>query len=118
VGGDNQEGYVALKSTRYRKVEPAALNRRATPRHTVAISSASLRRKGNISIPAILLDISIYGCRFEVDAVFKEGEKVTVTVDEHGPVTATLVWQKTKQAGCRFVDALDAAVLRSLTLSS
>ncbi|MEH6757727.1 MAG: PilZ domain-containing protein [Parasphingorhabdus sp.] len=108
---------MALKSTRYRKVEPAALNRRATPRHTMAISSASLKRNGNKSIPATLLDISIYGCRFEVDAVFKEGEKVTVTVDEHAPVIATMVWQKTKQVGCRFVDALDTAVLRSLTIS-
>ncbi len=109
---------MALKSTRYRKVEPAALNRRATPRHEVSISSASLKRKGNMSIVATLLDISIYGCRLEADAVFKEGEKVTLTVDEHAPVKATLVWQKTKQAGCRFADSLDTEMLRTLTLAS
>ncbi|QTD56588.1 PilZ domain-containing protein [Parasphingorhabdus cellanae] len=109
---------MALKSTRYRKVEPAALNRRTTPRHEVYVSSASLKRNGNMSIAATLLDISIYGCRFEADAVFKEGEKVTVTVDEHAPFKATLVWQKTKQAGCRFADALDTEILRTLTLAS
>lgn len=109
---------MALKTSRYRKVGPASLNQRTQPRHTVAISSASLKRKGSKSIAATLLDISIYGCRFEVDAVFKEGEKVVVTVDEHEPVDATLVWQKTKQAGCRFADALDTEVLRSLTLSA
>ena len=109
---------MALKSSRYRKVGPASLSQRSTPRHTVAISSASLERKGNMSIAATLLDISIYGCRFEVDAVLKEGEKVVVTVNEHEPVNATLVWQKTKEAGCRFVDALDTEVLRSLTLSA
>ncbi len=109
---------MALKSTRYRKVEPAALNRRAVPRHEVTVSSASLKRKGNQSIVATLLDISIYGCRFEADAVFQEGERVTVTVDQQAPMKATLVWQKTKQAGCRFADALDTEILRNLTLAS
>lgn len=109
---------MALKSTRYRKVQPAALNRRSVPRHEVTVSSASLKRKGNMSIAATLLDISIYGCRFEADAVFKEGEKVTVTVNTHAPMKATLVWQKTKQAGCRFADALDTEILRTLTLAS
>ncbi|MBF6602393.1 MAG: PilZ domain-containing protein [Sphingorhabdus sp.] len=109
---------MALKSSRYRKVGPASLSQRAEQRHKVAISCASLERKGDMSIVATLLDISTYGCRFEVDAVLKEGEKVVVTVNEHEPVNATLVWQKTKQAGCRFVDALDKDVLRSLTLSA
>lgn len=109
---------MGLKSSRYRKVGPASLSQRSAPRHTVAISRSSLKRKGNRPIAATLLDISIYGCRFEADAVFKEGEKVVVTVNEHGPVNATLVWQKTKEAGCRFVDALDTEVLRSLTLSA
>ncbi|MEP3227348.1 MAG: PilZ domain-containing protein [Parasphingorhabdus sp.] len=88
------------------------------PRHEVTVSSASLKRKGDHSIAATLLDISIYGCRIEADAVFKEGERVTVTVDEYAPMKATLVWQKTKQAGCRFADALDTEVLRRLTLAS
>lgn len=109
---------MTLKSSRYRKVEPASVNRRATPRHEVSISCASLKRSGNKSIIATLLDISTYGCRFEVDAVFKEGEKVTVTVDQHTPIKATLVWQKTKHVGCRFADALDKKILRSLTLAS
>ncbi|MEW4467188.1 PilZ domain-containing protein [Parasphingorhabdus sp. JC815] len=109
---------MALKSSRYRKVGPASLSQRTEPRHTVVISSASLKRKGNKPIAATLLDISIYGCRFEADAIFKEGEKVVVTMDEHEPVNATMVWQKTRQAGCRFADALDTEVLRALTLSA
>lgn len=109
---------MALKSTRYRKVEPAALNRRAVPRHNVKIRRASLNRSNRNAISADLVDISVYGCRLEADAVFSEGEEIQVNVAAFDTVKAVVVWQKVKQAGCRFTDALDPEILRRLTLVS
>ena len=109
---------MALKSTRYRKVAPAALNRRAVPRHCVSVSSASLKRSSDNPISATLVDISIYGCRLEADAVFGEGEEINLAVADGNNVVATVVWQKVKQTGCRFVKALDPKIMRKLTLMS
>lgn len=108
---------MALKSTRYRKVEPAALNRRSVLRHSVKVSRASFRRSGNRDIHADLVDISVYGCRLEADAVFKEGEEIRLNVASSDPVAAVVVWHKVKQAGCRFKEALDPEILRRLTLA-
>lgn len=108
---------MALKSTRYRKVEPAALNRRSVARHSVKIRRASFRRSSNSDINADLVDISVYGCRLEADAVFKEGEEIRLNVESADPVTAVVVWHKVKQAGCRFKEALDPEILRRLTLA-
>lgn len=109
---------MALKSTRYRKVEPAALNRRSVARHNVQICRASLERSNRTPILANLVDISVYGCRLEADAVFSEGEEIQVNVAAFDSVKAIVVWQKVKQAGCRFTDALDPEILRRLTLVS
>ncbi|SIN88701.1 PilZ domain-containing protein [Parasphingorhabdus marina DSM 22363] len=108
---------MALKSTRYRKVEPAALNRRSVARQRVKVSRASFRRSSNRDIKADLVDISVYGCRLEADAVFQEGEEISLDVASADPVTAVVVWHKVKQAGCRFKEALDPEILRRLTLA-
>jgi len=107
---------VTLKSTRYRKVEPAAINRRAVPRHEVEVTSVSLNAEKSKSIPASLIDISIYGCRLELDANLTDGEAVEISIATFTSIAATIVWTKDDQAGCRFVDSMDPQMMRTLTI--
>lgn len=107
---------MTLKSTRYRKVEPAALNRRAVPRHEVEVTSVSLNAKESKSIPASLIDISIYGCRLELDTKLADGEAVEISIATFASIAATIVWTKAGHAGCRFVDSMDPHMMRALTI--
>ena len=109
--------FVTLKSTRYRKVEPAALNRRAVPRHKVEVTSVSLNGKKKFSIPASLVDISIYGCRLEIECEMDEGEEIQVSFATFASVAATIIWKKADEAGCRFADSIDPHMMRALTIT-
>ncbi len=81
---------MALKSTRYQKVMPAALNRRAVTRRKVNISGASVERGTKNRIQATILDVSIYGCRLEMDAILPEGENVQIHLADKDAVDAEL----------------------------
>ena len=111
------EMFVTLKSTRYRKVEPAALNRRAVPRHKVEVTSVSLSGKKKYAVPASLVDISIYGCRLEIDSDLSEGEEIRVSFATFASVAATIIWKKANEAGCRFADSIDPHMMRTLTIT-
>jgi len=109
---------MALKSTRYQKVMPAALNRRAVARHKVNISGTSVKRGKKIQVEATILDVSIYGCRLELDAILPEGEGIEIHLAETHIADAKIVWQKAKEAGCRFADAISPKTMKSLTSSN
>lgn len=107
---------MALKSTRYQRPEPASLERRGAPRMTVHLTSAALLRSGDVSIEAELHDISVFGCRISVDAIFQEGEEVQVSIDNFEPVVGNVVWQDGRLAGCKFLFPIHPQILRALTI--
>lgn len=109
---------MALKSTRYQKVKPAALNRRVTARAKVNLSGAAVKRGKKNQIKASILDVSIYGCRLELDAIFSEGEKVQIHLADKNIIDAKVIWQKAKEVGCRFEDAISPQNMKALTPSN
>jgi len=71
---------------------------------------------GEIALSAELFDISSFGCRISVDAVFSPGEEIQIALADFEPVIATAVWQKGQAVGCRFLHPISSDILRSLTL--
>jgi len=108
---------MALKSTRYQKVVPAALNRRAFELHRVNISGASVTLSKKKIVQATILDVSIYGCRLELDAILPEGEKIQIHLANKEVVDARIIWQKAREAGCRFAEAISQQKMRALAPS-
>ena len=103
-------------SSQYRKVAPARIEQRGTLRHPVLLQRATVRRAKAAPIQAQLCDLSIYGCRLAVDGVFKAGDGIRLSFADHRSVTATIIWCEGGLLGCRFDEAIDRALLRSLTL--
>ncbi len=109
---------MALKSTRYQKVKPAALNRRTMARHQVNITGSFVKRSQKNKIQATILDVSIYGCKLALDAILPEGEVIQIQIADTDSVDATIVWQKAREVGCRFADAISPQKMKALTPSS
>jgi hypothetical protein len=107
---------LSLAASAYRKVAPARLDQRNTARHPVIIKRATVRGHGRQAIEAELTDVSIYGCRVAVDAVYKIGDRLWLRFAGESPVAATTVWIEDGELGCRFDDPLDRARFRALTL--
>lgn len=108
---------MALKSTQYQKVEPAALNRRAFELHRVNISGASVPRSKKHKVQATILDISIYGCRLELDTIVPAGENIQIHLANTEVVDARIIWQKASEAGCRFAEAISRQKVKALAPS-
>ena len=105
-------------SSQYRKVAPARIEQRGTLRHPVLLQRATVRRAKAAPIQAQLCDLSIYGCRLAMDEVFKAGDRIRLSFADHRSVTATTIWCEDGLLGCRFDEAIDRALFRSLTLLS
>lgn len=109
---------MALKSTRYQKVMPAALNRRNVKRHKVNITGTFVKRGQASTIQATILDVSVYGCKLALDAILPEGEKIQIHIADRDIVDATIVWQKAREAGCRFANVISPQKMKTLTPSN
>lgn len=105
---------MTLKSTRYQKVMPAALNRRKVGRQKVNLSGTFVGRGGEVRIKATILDISIFGCRLELDAILPEGETVQIHLTNGEKIDAKVIWQKASEAGCRFEDSISLQKVKAL----
>lgn len=105
---------MALKSTRYQKVLPAAINRREIARRRVHLSGLNVGRRKKNRIRATILDVSIYGCRMELDAIFSPGETIQIHLADKAKIEANIVWQKAREVGCRFESPIDASVMKTL----
>lgn len=97
---------------------PAALNRRVIKRHEVNITGTFVKRSQANSIQATILDVSIYGCKLALDAILPEGEKIQIHIADQDVVDATIVWQKAREAGCRFAEAISPQKMKALTPSN
>ncbi|WP_169542441.1 PilZ domain-containing protein [Sphingomonas baiyangensis] len=107
---------MAARATQFRPVAAAHHDRRVEPRHRVALSGATVRRHGDQSAVAELLDLSIYGCRLATDAPHLAGERIWLRFEGGMPVAATIVWHENARIGCRFDAPIARALVRTLTL--
>jgi hypothetical protein len=109
---------MALASSQYRSVEPARIEQRAEERHPVVLHRATVRGIRKLPQEAKLADLSVYGCRIDVDGRFEAGERLWLRLSGSQPVAATAIWFDGESMGCRFDEQLDRALFRSLTLAS
>jgi hypothetical protein len=100
----------------YRKAAPARLDQRAIERRPVVIRRATVRGHGRQPIEAQLADLSIYGCRLAVDALYSANDRLWLRFAGGAPVAATTIWAEGGELGCRFDEPLDRALFRALTL--
>jgi hypothetical protein len=107
---------MGLATSAYRKVEPARLEQRVAARQPVVIKRATVRGHGRQPVEAELVDLSIYGCRLAVDAMFSAKDRLWLRFAGDKPVAATTVWFDGDQLGCRFDQPLDRSLFRALTL--
>lgn len=107
---------MATKFSQYRAVTSALVEQRAAPRHRILMTRATLAKRGNKPIEAMLHDLSVYGCRLACAAAHAAGDKVWLMLHGDQPVPATVVWNDGAHIGCRFDDPIARSVVRQLTL--
>jgi hypothetical protein len=107
---------MATNLSAYRAVEPALAEQRRAPRHSVAVKRASVRRHGREPAAATLVDLSVYGCRFDDGESYAAGERLWLRLDGGMPVAASVVWSEGGRTGCRFDAAIERSTVRALTL--
>jgi PilZ domain len=103
-------------TSQYRRVAPARLEERDAIRHPVLISRTTMHRQTAKINNAKLIDLSIYGCSLEVDTVAKSGQRLWLRFSESSPLASTVIWCEGGKLGCRFDEAIDRDLFRSLTL--
>jgi len=108
---------MASRASQYRSVPAASLDRRAEPRHPVDITRATTRTRRAKALPAILCEISTYGCRVVSAARHPPGERLWLTLDGGLPFAATVIWCADGRIGCRFDEPLPREVMRKLTIA-
>jgi len=105
-------------NSQYRAVNPARLEQRKAYRHPVQIQRTAIRQHGKTAKTGELVDVSVYGCRVSSNSTFAEGSRVWLRFADSSPITATAMWCRDGDVGCRFDEKLDPVLFRSLTLLS
>jgi len=105
---------MASRATQFRKVLPASVDHRVVPRHLVSISTASVRRHGDMPSDAELYDLSIYGCRLQSPDRHVTDERLWVRFPGGKPIAATVVWTRDGFTACRFDAPIDRAQVRAM----
>lgn len=103
-------------TSQFRKVEPARLEQREALRHPVLLSKATVRRHAARPMEAMLVDLSVYGCRVRFDGGVKAGERLWLRLAGSNPISATAVWAEGDRLGCKFDEMLDRVLFRQLIL--
>lgn len=93
-------------------------DQRAAPRHKVHVTRATVRQIGHEATEALLMDLSIFGCRVGAEERFDKGDRVFVRFDGSLPIAAEVIWSEDGETGCRFDKPLERSMLRSLILLS
>ncbi len=107
---------MATRFTQYRAVAPALVEHRAAERHRILVTRATVRRKGDAPIEAMLHDLSVYGCRLACRTGHGAGDRLWLRFRDELPVAATVVWNDGDHIGCRFDAPIERSLVRSLTL--
>ncbi len=109
---------MGLTNSKFRPVEPARLEQRAHQRLPVRLQRATARSLQSPAIEAGLADLSAHGCRLQTSRRLKEGARILLYFADAEPVLATAIWCDGKHIGCRFDQAIDRMLFRTLTLSA
>lgn len=107
---------MATKFSQYRAVTAALVEQRAATRHRIVVTRATVTKRGNKPVEAMLHDLSVYGCRLACTVPHGEGDKVWLALRGDEPVPATVVWNDGAHIGCRFDDPIERSLVRQLTL--
>ena len=105
-------------TSQFRKVPPARLEQREAQRHPVLLGKVTARKKNQRPVSALLVDLSVYGCRILFDGSFKVGDRLWLQLAGSDPIGATAVWSEGDRLGCKFDDTLDRNLFRALTLQA
>jgi hypothetical protein len=105
-------------NSQFRRVAPARIEQRDAPRHAVLLERVTVRKRRLPAIEAQLSELSAYGCRIATDQNFNSGDRISLIVADSSPIYATAVWCADGLVGCRFDEAIDRDLFRSLTLSA
>lgn len=109
---------MAARSSQYRRAAPALVDQRSAPRHWVVVTRASVRRHGEPASDAVLHNLSIYGCRLATTTEHMVEERLWLRFGGGMPIAATVMWVEDDVIGCRFDEAIDNNLLRTLTLAA
>lgn len=105
-------------ATNIRQLQQAVpTEHRAVPRQIVSVTRATVRGHGQDPAEASLRDLSIYGCRLELDAAWQPDDRIWLRLDGGLPIAATVVWAEARWIGCRFDAPIATAAMRALTRS-
>ena len=107
---------MGARTSRYRSVDAAAIERRDGARLVVQISRATMRGHGAAPVDATLFDVSVYGCRLRSEAAPADDERVWLRLDGSLPIAATVMWRQEDMVGCRFDTPISRDLMRSLTI--
>ncbi|MFS2109679.1 PilZ domain-containing protein [Sphingomonas sp. Sphisp140] len=107
---------MATKFSQYRAVAPALVEQRGATRHRILVTRATVTKRGNRPVEAMLHDLSVYGCRLACAVAHGEGDRVWLALRDDQPVPATVIWNDGAHIGCRFDDPIERSLVRQLTL--
>lgn len=110
--------YMSYATSQFRKVPPARLEQREGIRHPVLLGKVSVRKHAKHPISAVLVDLSVYGCRVLFEGRVKVGDRLWLRLAGSDPIGATAVWSDGDRLGCKFDDTLDRSLFRALTLQA
>ena len=91
----------------------APIARRAE-RHPLSCP-AKVRERGKTGVAVHVLDISISGCKIELDIDLPPGSYVWLKMPGLESWTAHVAWQRDRFAGCTFERQLHPAVVQRMT---
>jgi hypothetical protein len=107
---------MSYANSQFRTPSPARINQRQDKRHIVMLRPANLRKNTSKIFEGFVSEISIYGCRLYADTTFRMGDHISISLPDCDLMTAYVVWIEEGRLGCRFDKALDAELLRQMTL--
>lgn len=105
-------------TSQFRKVPPARLEQREARRYPVLLGKVTARKQSQRPVSALLVDLSIYGCRILFDGSVKVGDRLWLQLGGSEPISATAIWSDGDRLGCKFDDTLDRNLFRALTLQA
>ena len=109
---------MGYQTSQFRTVPPARLEQREARRHPVLLGKVTARKHAERPKSALLVDLSVYGCRILFDGRVNVGDRLWLQLAGSAPIGAIAVWTEGDRLGCKFDDMLDRNLFRALTLQA
>ena len=91
----------------------AAISIRRTGRRVAVTLGSRILYGGSRSAPAMIVNLSVYGCRAQCDIAFRRGDNVYLDLPGAGLVRVRIAWSRDGYFGALF---LDPVAIGGLTL--